>query len=156
MGRMRQQTYGLTFRAKVNLTPDLSIQFYGSPFTSTAHYDEFKAAADTRNKDYNKRFRMLTNVHFLIPQLIPDPYDAPLTDGNIVFRNPDFRFNEFRTNLAVRWEYRPGSTFYLVWEHNRSAHERGYVSGWGTNLDHTLGLPAINTFMVKLNYWFGV
>jgi hypothetical protein len=137
MGRMTQQTYGLTFRAKVNLTPDLSIQFYGSPFTSTAKYDEFKAAADTRNKDYENRFRMLA-------------------DDEISFRDPDFRFNEFRTNFAVRWEYRPGSTFYVVWEHNRSAHEAGYVPGWGTNLDHTFGIPAINTVMVKFNYWCGI
>jgi hypothetical protein len=138
MGRMRQQTYSLTFRAKANITPDLSIQFYGSPFTSTAEYDQFKAAADTRANRYEERFRWLT------------------TEEENRLYNPDFRFNEFRTNLAVRWEYRPGSTFYVVWEHNRSADETGYVSGWGTNLDHTFSIPAINTIMVKFNYWFGI
>ena len=137
MGRMIQRTYGLTFRAKANLTPDLSIQFYGSPFTSTAKYDEFKAAADTRAKRYEDRFRMLSA-------------------GEVQFRDPDFRFNEFRSNLVIRWEYLPGSTLYVVWEHSRSANESGYVSNWGKNLDRMLGLPAVNTFMIKLNYWFSI
>jgi hypothetical protein len=137
---MRQRTYGLTFRAKANLTPDLSIQFYSSPFTSTAEYDEFKAAANTRSKTYEERFRMLTNEEV---DRLP--------------RNPDFRFNEFRSNLTVRWEYQPGSTLYFVWGHTRSENERGiFMPGWGNNLDRTFNLPAINTFVVKLNYWFGV
>ena len=137
MGRMVQRTYGLTLRAKANLTPDLSLQFYGAPFTSTAKYDEFKVAAETRAKRYEDRFRML----------------AP---GELQFRDPDFRFNEFRSNLVVRWEYRPGSTLYVVWEHSRSANENGYLPGWGKNLDHLLGLPSVNTFMVKLNYWLAL
>ena len=137
MGRMHQQTYGLTFRAKANLSPDLSIQFYGAPFTSTARYDAFKLAADTRSKRYEDRFRMMG-------------------EGELDFRNPDFRFNEFRSNLVVRWEYRPGSTLYVVWEHSRSANEAGYSPGWGQNLDRIVGIPAVNTFMVKLNYWFGL
>ena len=137
MGRMIQRTYGLTLRAKANITPDLSIQFYGAPFTSTAKYDEFKAAADTHAKRYEDRFRML----------------AP---GELQFRDPDFQFNEFRSNMVVRWEYRPGSTLYFVWEHSRSANENGYMPGWGKNLDTILGLPSINTIMVKMNYWFAI
>ena len=137
MGQMTQRTYGLTFRAKANLTPDLSLQFYGSPFTSTARYDAFKAAADTRAKRYEDRFRMLA-------------------DGEHSFRDPDFRFNEFRSNLVARWEFRPGSTLYVVWEHSRSANENGYAPNWGSNLHRITTLPAINTFMVKLNYWFSI
>jgi len=137
MGRMVQRTYGLTFRAKANLTPDLSIQFYGSPFTSTAKYDEFKAAADTRAKRYEDRFRMLA-------------------DGELSYRDPDFQFNEFRSNLVMRWEYRPGSTLYVVWEHSRSDRQGEYVPDWGKNLDRIIGLPSVNTFMIKLNYWLSI
>ena len=137
MGRMTQRTYGLTLRAKANITPDLSIQFYGSPFTSTAKYDQFKAATDTHAKRYEDRFRML----------------AP---GEFQFRDPDFQFNEFRSNMVVRWEYRPGSTLYFVWEHSRSANGIGYMPGWGKNLDAILGLPSVNTLMVKMNYWFTI
>lgn len=137
MGRMVQRTYGITLRAKVNITPDLSVQFYGSPFTSTAKYDEFKAAAKTQSKVYEERFRMLNQ-------------------DEIDFRDPDFRFNEFRSNLVLRWEYLPGSTLYFVWEHSRSSHERGYMPEWGNNLKRLTELDAINTFMIKLNYWISL
>lgn len=137
MGNMVQRTYGLTFKAKVNITPELSIQLYGAPFTSTAKYNEFKAAANTQSKIYEERFRMLA-------------------EGEYNFRDPDFRFNEFRSNMVLRWEYRPGSILYLVWEHSRSAHEGGYTPRWGKNLDHMLGLPSVNTLMVKLNYWISL
>ncbi len=72
------------------------------------------------------------------------------------FKNPDFSFNEFRSNLVARWEYLPGSTLYFVWEHRMSNRDNRMVSGWGNNLDRMFGLPATNTFMLKMNYWFNL
>lgn len=135
MGRMKQKTYGVTLNLQVNVTPDISIQYYGSPFTSVAKYDDFKVAADTRSRRYADRFR-------------------PLAGGELTFADPDFSFNELRSNLVARWEYLPGSTLYVVWSHNRSYQDTMYAPGWNTNLDHLFGLPAVNTFMVKVNYWF--
>ncbi|MDL2277283.1 carbohydrate binding family 9 domain-containing protein [Parabacteroides sp. OttesenSCG-928-G07] len=136
MGRMHQKTYGITLRAQVSITPDISIQFYGAPFTSIAKYDEFKAAADTKSSVYEERFRLLTDEE----------------NGRV--RNPNFSFNEFRSNLVARWEYLPGSTLYFVWEHTMTNEDEAYRSGWGNNLDRMFGLPSVNTFMVKLNYRF--
>lgn len=135
MGRMKQKTYGVTLNMQVNVTPDISIQYYGSPFTSVATYDDFKLAADTRSRTYSKRFHQLT-------------------EGQLAFKNPDFSFNEFRSNLVARWEYLPGSTLYLVWQHDRSNQDDIYRPGWENNLDRLFGLPATNTFMMKVNYWF--
>lgn len=71
-------------------------------------------------------------------------------------KDPNFSFNEFRSNLVARWEYLPGSTLYLVWEHNRSNRDDIYQTGWGNNLDRMFGLPASNTFMMKINYWINM
>ncbi|MDH6358125.1 DUF5916 domain-containing protein [Parabacteroides sp. PF5-9] len=138
LGRMKQRTYGVTLRAQVNITPDISVQFYGAPFTSIARYDQFRAAADTKSDIYENRTRELT------------------PDEKTRMRNPDFSFNEFRSNLVARWEYLPGSTLYLVWEHSMSNRDNHYVSGWGNNLDRMFNIPASNTFMIKLNYWFSL
>jgi len=135
MGLMAQRTYGITLNMQVNVTPDISIQYYGSPFTSVATYSDFKVAADTRSRRYTDRFR-------------------PLADGELAFADPDFSFNELRSNLVVRWEYLPGSTLYLVWQHNRSHQDHLYQPGWERNLDRMLALPATNAFMVKITYWF--
>ena len=153
LGRMEQRTYGLTIKVQANITPDISFQFYGSPFTSTGSFENFKTAADTKSRTYLERFRVFE----------PDEisyndrrYTVNREGMNYAFNNPDFSFNEFRSNLVARWEYMPGSTLYLVWEHRMSNNDNRYVSGWGQNLDHLFGLPATNTFMVKLNYWFNL
>ncbi|MDR3246746.1 MAG: carbohydrate binding family 9 domain-containing protein [Prevotellaceae bacterium] len=139
MGNMEQKTYGLTMNIQMNITPDISVQLYGSPFTSVAAYDDFKIAAATKSKVYEERFRRLTADE--------------IRDS---FANPDFHFNEFRSNLVARWEYLPGSTLYFVWEHRMSNQNSGYLPGWGDNLDRMLGLPATNTWMVKMNYWINL
>lgn len=144
MGHMRQKTYGLTLDLRVNVTPDISIQFYGSPFTSIAEYDDFKLAADTKSHTFENRTHPLSDL-----RLSDGVYQGKDAAGSSYsFRNPDFSFNEFRSNLVARWEYLPGSTLYFVWEHRMSNRDNWYSSGWGSNLDRMWGLPATNTFMM--------
>lgn len=153
IGRMKQQTYGLTLNMQVNVTPDISIQYYGSPFTSVARYDQFKTAADTRSSVYESRFERYLNNEI---QLVGDHYVVNKNTDSYSFKNPNFSFNELRSNLVVRWEYLPGSTMHFVWEHNRSKSDEMYYSGWGNNLDRMFALPATNSFMMKINYWFSL
>lgn len=149
MGAIEQNTYGLTLNMQLNLTPDFSLQFYGSPFTSNGKYTDFKKAADTQSCKYEKRF-----IPFL-PEEISRQEGTVFVNsehGTYAFADPDFSFNEFRSNLVARWEYLPGSTLYFVWEHRMSDRRNNYLSGWGNNLDCMFGLPSANTFMIKLNY----
>lgn len=138
LGRMFQRTYGVTLRAQVNVTPDLSLQFYGAPFTSNARYTDFQAAANTLSDDKSERLRPLSRAE------------------SERMANPDFSFNEFRSNFVARWEYRPGSTLYLVWEHARSDYGSQYVSGWGKNIGNMFSTPATNVLMLKFNYYFNL
>ena len=138
LGRMFQRTYGLTLRAQVNVTPDVSLQFYGAPYTSNARYSDFQAAANTLSDNKSERLRPLS------------------AEEQSRMYNPDFSFNEFRSNFVARWEYRPGSTLYFVWEHARSSSEGEYLAGWGSNLKKMFRTPATNIFMIKLNYYFNL
>ena len=159
MGYIHQKTHGLTLKVQANLTPDFSIQFYGSPFTSTATYDHFKEATDTRSKTYENRFHVFTTgAGGEISDLSAanNMYSVSRNGENYSFRNPNFSFNEFRSNIVARWEYRPGSTLYFVWEHTMSNRDPYYMSAWGDNLDRMFGLPSTNIFMIKLNYWFSL
>lgn len=151
MGRMKQETYGVTLNMQVNVTPDISIQYYGSPFTSVATYDRFKLAADTRSHTYSNRFN-----EFASDEISYNNGQYVVGNGEQSFKDPNFSFNELRSNLVARWEYLPGSTLYLVWEHRRSNQDDIYHPGWGANLDKMFGLFATNTFMMKINYWFNL
>lgn len=153
IGRMHQKTYGITLNMQVNVTPDISIQYYASPFSSIGRYDGFKRTTDTQSKTYGKRFAPFAGDNLMLENGLYRIGEGP---NALYFKNPDFSFNEFRSNLVARWEYRPGSTLYLVWEHNRGSSDPVYRPGWGNNLDRLWGLPTTNTLMVKINYWFGL
>lgn len=153
VGRMDQETFGVTLKLQVNITPDISIQYYGSPFTSIARYDQFKQAANTTSRKQKERFLPYADADITRGKGF---YEVKQGDQSFSFRDPDFSFNEFRSNLVARWEYLPGSTLYLVWEHNRSKQDDRYRSGWGGNLDRMFGLSATNSFMMKVNYWFNL
>ncbi|MBQ7823795.1 MAG: carbohydrate binding family 9 domain-containing protein [Bacteroidaceae bacterium] len=151
MGFMEQKTYAMTLKLHVNVTPDIAIQFYGSPFTSTAKFSDFKEAAQTTSFDYDKRFHTFTQDEI---SKADDIYHVTRKNRQYSFKNPNFNFNEFRSNLVARWEYLPGSTLYFVWEHRMSNRDAGLYYRWGDNLDRMFNLPSTNTFMIKLNYWF--
>ena len=147
--------------AQVNITPDISIQFNGSPFTSTAKFDDFKRDAQTTSRQYNQRFYqfapdeislMSTGIYFVKERGESNSILPP----DFTFLPPDFTFNEFRSNLVFRWEYLPGSTIYFAWVHSMSNRNSLYVSGWRDNLDTMFDLPSTNTFLVKANFWFGM
>ena len=154
VGDIDQTTYGITLKAQVNITPDLSIQFYGAPYTSVGKYDKFKIAENPQSHNQSERFYTFSesetsfeNNNYTLGKSGQESYR---------FRNPDFSLNEFRSNLVLRWEYMRGSTIYFVWQHVMSDRSTDYIKNWGTNLDRMFGLPITNTFMLKINYWFAL
>jgi hypothetical protein len=56
--------------------------------------------------------------------------------------------------VVFRWEYRRGSTLFLVWNQGRSdnASLAGDRSFWGDYQD-LFRLHADNTFLLKVSYW---
>ena len=155
VGEMAQKTYGLTLNLQVNITPDFSLQWYGAPFTSTAKYKNFKKAMNPESRVRENRFYTFSTESNEI-SLSNGRYTVQNDAGNYSFSNPDFNFNEFKSNFVARWEYLPGSTLYLVWGHSMSNRAENYLPGWDQNIDRMFGLPSTNVFMVKLNYWFNL
>ena len=67
--------------------------------------------------------------------------------------NRNFNFKQFRSNVVLRWEYRPGSTLFAVWSQGREHFEQTGQVDFGDNLDTLFDEPADDVFMVKFNYW---
>ena len=57
-GRIDQDTWSFTFRVNLSITPDLTVQYYGSPFIGTGRYTAFKQATDTLAQDNADRFHL--------------------------------------------------------------------------------------------------
>jgi hypothetical protein len=155
MGRISQQTYSWTFRINYNITPDISIQYYGSPFISTGKYADFKRAADTHAENIYDRYHSYTDKEISFNES-QNAYTVNEGSASYIFGNPDFSFRQYRSNLVARWEYRPGSTIYLVWENNRNSRETNYNSSLNYNMSELFGVQPTNVFMVKVSFWLGL
>jgi hypothetical protein len=129
-GRLEQKTSSITTRVNYTITPNLSVQVYAQPFVSSGLYDRFKELVDGRAADYDDRYA---------------PY--------AYLGNPDFKVLSFRTTNVMRWEYKPGSTLFVVWQQGRE----GVGTPGRFNVGHDYGdvfsTPSANALLVKLAYW---
>lgn len=69
--------------------------------------------------------------------------------------NPDFNVRELRSNLVLRWEFRPGSTLFVVWSEARDDRTLDPTSDLGRDIGRLFDAPARDVFLVKLSYWLG-
>ncbi|MBI2614897.1 MAG: hypothetical protein HYW52_04325, partial [Gemmatimonadetes bacterium] len=81
-----------------------------------------------------------------------DPDGAGPRAGVQLF-NPDFGARSLRGNAVLRWEYRPGSTLFLVWTRSCSASSAVPEFGGVSDLGRLCEGPSDNVFAVKANYW---
>lgn len=112
-----QRTLSLSMRINYSLTPNLTIQYWGQPFISRGNYSEFKYITDPLALDYHDRFHAFTHDQIAQGENADIYYVYEDNDrvSDYSFDNPDFNFLQFRSNLVLRWEYKPGSEFFLVW-----------------------------------------
>lgn len=155
-GRLIQKTLGIVFRLNYSLTPNLSLQFYGQPFVSAGKYSNFKHITAPRAAQYEERFHTFTGneVSYLAQNEIFG-FDEN-GDGTIDYTldQPDFNFKEFRSNLVVRWEYKPGSTLFLVWSQGRSDVTSNGSFSFNRDFRELFSLASDNVFLIKINHWF--
>ncbi len=158
LGRIDQDTWFFTLRADYAFTPDLILQYYVSPFISSGKYTRLKTVRDHDAQASDRRYHIFTDE-----EIIEEHGNSRITfdensDGSPDYsiQNPDFNFREIRSNLVLRWEYKPGSTFYFVWTHGRSSFANESVRSLGQNAENLFHLKAQNIFMMKLNYWFSI
>ena len=71
------------------------------------------------------------------------------------FRDPDFNLKSVRTNAVLRWEIKPGSTFYAVW--TRQQQDTNYPGTYSLSRDtrRMFRAPGDDVFLVKMAYWIG-
>jgi hypothetical protein len=129
-GRITQKTFGMSARVNYTMTPTLSLQIYARPFVSAGRYSDFKELVNGRAPRYEDRYA-------------PYAYDS----------NPDFNFRSFRTTNVLRWEYRPGSALFIVWQQGREEVASIGDFRFGRDLGGAFNAPATNVFLVKLSRW---
>lgn len=157
-GRVQQKTFSTTFRLNYNITPDLTIQYYGEPFVFKAEYDRFNKVTDQPlAKEFDDRFHLFSDQEITY-DTADDEYSVDENMDGITdysFSNPDFTYLQFRSNLVIRWEYIPGSELYLVWSQGANA-SGDPMDGIFTSLNDDLfsRQNIRNIFLIKGTYRF--
>ena len=137
-GHLEQKTVSLYARTSYSFSPDFSLELYAQPFVSAGEYSEFREVAAPRAERFAERFRPAT-ISF----------------------DPDFSVKELRSNAVLRWEYRPGSTLFVVWSQGREQHlsegSFALVRDFGRlfGMDEGFPAPSTNVLLIKLTYWLG-
>lgn len=131
--RLAQTTLSMTARASFTATPLLTFQFYAQPFMSAGSFADWREINAARASQYDNRFA---------------PYGNGTTPNG-------FNFKQFNSNAVIRWEYRPGSTLFLVWQQGRvqDSLNRGSFELERDYRDLFRAHP-VNTFLVKATYFF--
>ncbi len=135
-GRRNTRSVDLTVRGTVTFTPHLTLQLYGQVFAARGRYKDFQFL---QNRDQ-------------------------LADFDAYPKRDDFVFSRFQSNVVLRWEFRPGSRFFVVWTQSRRADDAlnplgpwphsPYDRAIGDQLRDTFDVLPDNILLVKLNYTF--
>jgi hypothetical protein len=132
-----QTTLSMETRLNVNFSPELSLDVFAQPFISTGDYHEAMSLRAPRTFEF-------------------EPYADDATDR-------DFSSRSLRGNAVMRWEWKPGSTVFLVWQQRRAGElECDDVQCGRGNFDVRRDVRALfdprpdNVFMIKMNYWLNI
>lgn len=154
-----RKTFNTSFRVNLNLSPNLTLQYWGQPFFATGRYYDHKLITSPVADNYRDRFKIYSQNQITLKG---NTYNIDEnSDGSVdySFDNKDFNIQEFLSNLVIRWEYKPGSSVYLVWSQTRSSSNSSdnmdILNDMGKLFNTTDNKPH-NVFLIKFSYRFGL
>ena len=145
------QSRSLSFRAEWNLRPEVSLQYYCNPFGSTVRYRGFRRVLAPLAANYSQRFGALIPATLAGGIYSFDENGDGLADYQLV--DPDGNSASYHSNLVLKWEYRLGSTLYLVWSQQRGGANTSMGENAWSALSGLQHLRPNNQFLVKITYW---
>ena len=109
----------------------------------------------TRADGYRDRFSELERGQ-LLPAGDVMGFDRDL-DGvaDFVIDVPDYNYRALRSTVVLRWQYRPGSSAFLIWSQGRESSTLDRELSFGRDLKGLVGADGEHVLLVKVNYWFG-
>jgi hypothetical protein len=154
-----RKTINTSLRINLNLSPNLTFQYWGQPFVASGKYYDHKFILEPMAGNYRDRFWTYSEKQISLDE---EDYNVDENlDGTIdySFGKRDFNVREFLSNLVVRWEYNPGSSIYLVWSQTRSSYNDSgkldLINDFGDLFDGSDNKPH-NVFLIKFSYRFGL
>ena len=163
-GDLQQHSLSMDTRLNVAFTPDLSLQLFAQPLISSGDYRTYRqlAAAETFDfLDFTEGSPVVGDDVVascaggdtcVLDEVRYFDFDS---DGTIDHETSDRDFNvlSLRGNAVLRWEYRPGSQLFLVWQHSRRDRNNLGDLDLGRDFGGLFSAPAENVFIIKVSHY---
>jgi hypothetical protein len=161
---LAQQSVSMDTRLNWTFTPALTLELFLQPLIASGEYGRYNVYATPRSTQrlaYGADFGTVTVTPSADPAHDPATItvDADTLGGgapSYTFQDPTFTLRSLRGNAVLRWEYRPGSTLYLVWTHASQLDDlaRGSID-FNEDVSSLFHGPSENIFLMKVSYWLG-
>lgn len=164
---LHRRELSLGTRLNITFTTRLTFQLFVQPLVSGGDYQAYKqlAAAETFDFDVFERGTAVEQPDGSVAcaggricELDGEQYLDYDGDGSVDYSFEDLNFNvrSLRFNAVLRWEFRPGSTVFLVWQQSRQDRANTADFDAWDDLGDLGSIPADNFFIAKFVYWFGL
>jgi len=165
-GDLEREEFSVDTRVNLIFSPSVTLQLFVQPLISSGEYREYKQLARPGSFDF---------IHFQEGDPVALPGGMGCSGGplcrdgdrilldytgdgssDLTFAERSFSVRSLRGNAVFRWEYRPGSRLFLVWQQRRQGSGLPGTFDFGGDLRGLLDAPPENVFMVKLSYWLSL
>jgi hypothetical protein len=168
-----QHTLELGTRVNVTFTPTLTLELFAQPLIVSGDYERFKefvAPRTVEKREYDAtgffpgrpirpgfgpEIAVVRDSAGMITRYVLDLDRNPGTP-DLTFANPDFNFRSLRGNAVLRWEYKPGSTVFLVWTQSRESADPLGNFRFRRDRSALFDAKPDNVLLMKVNYWIGL
>lgn len=165
---IERTTVSMETRVNIGISPQLTFQLFAQPLLSSGDYLRYRQLAApgtfdfvefTEGQSLVENGRVICAGGTICPVTGADGgVDQHLDfngdgEADYAFSDRDFNVRSLVGNAVLRWEFRPGSTFFLVWQRQQRARLALGDFDLSRDLSGLLQTPADNVFMIKLSYW---
>jgi hypothetical protein len=151
-----QRTLSMVTRVDWTFTPTLSLQVFAQPLIASGDFKDYKEFARPRTFDFEIYGRDKGTIarDNATGRYTVDP-DGAGSAPSFTFGDRDFNQRSLRGNAVLRWEYRPGSALFLVWQQSRFGFASDGSFELGRDFDALWNTQPQNIFVIKGTWWIG-
>ena len=163
---LERRSFAMETRLDWTFSPTLSLQLFAQPLLSSGDYVRYRQLAQSESYDFRE---LVPGTAVGLPGgavgcgadicAVDDRQHVDFDGDGIAdydFRDRDFNVRSLVGNMVLRWEYRPGSTLFLVWQRNQA--EEVWRGDFDLSRDAgaLFGAPTHDRFIIKVSYWLGL
>lgn len=150
-----QRQLSMVTRVDWTFTPALSLQLFAQPLVSAADFRDYKEFSRPREFAFEIYGQDVGTISRDAEGLYTVDPDGGGPASAFTFNDRDFNRRSLRGNAVVRWEYRPGSALFFVWQQSRFASLPTGEFELASDFTTLWSVQPENVFVVKATWWVG-